>query len=151
MSDALWRWLHRLAATLWDARNFVVRPEIAGAAVLVRVADELLVIRTSYRRWYSVPGGGIERGEEPRRAAARELHEEVGLAVDETALRPLGTFVVEHSHILDHVHVYELRLDAKPELRIDRREVVWAGFRPEATLGELALWPPLPIVLAAKT
>ena len=28
MSDALWRWLHRLAARLYDVRNFVLRPRV---------------------------------------------------------------------------------------------------------------------------
>ena len=149
MSDALWRLLHRLAAFLWDARNFVLRPRITGAAVLVRVGDELLLIRTSYRPWYGVPGGGVQRGEPPRLAAARELREEVGIAVAPDLLRPLGEFVVHHTFIEDHVHAFELRLDAPPALHVDQREVVWAGFRPEATLAELRLWPALPALLGA--
>ncbi len=92
--------------------------------------DELLLIRTSYRPWYSVPGGGVHRGEAPRLAAARELREEVGIAVEPDALRALGEFVVHHTWIEDHVHAFELRLEAHPPLRVDRREVVWAGFRP---------------------
>jgi 8-oxo-dGTP diphosphatase len=150
LSDALWRFLHRVAAGLWDARNFLLRPEVTGAAVLVRVNDELLLIRTSYRPWYGVPGGGVQRGEEPRLAAARELHEETGIAVAPDALRALGEFVVRHTWIEDHVHAFELRLEAHPPLRIDRREVVWAGFRPEASLGELLLWPALPVLLGAR-
>ena len=149
MSDALWRFLHRVAAALWDARNFVLRPAIAGAAVLVRVGDELLLIQTSYRPWYGVPGGGVRRGEEPRLAAARELREEVGIAVAPDALRALGEFVVHHTFIEDHVHAFELRLEAHPPLRVDRREVVWAGFRSEASLGGLPLWPARPALLAS--
>jgi 8-oxo-dGTP diphosphatase len=149
VSDAVWRFLHRVAAGLWDARNFLLRPKIAGAAVLVRVDDELLLIRTSYRPWYSVPGGGVHRGEPPRLAAARELREEVGIAVEPDALRALGEFVVRHTWIEDHVHAFELRLGAHPKLRVDRREVVWAGFRSEASVGELRLWPALPVLLAS--
>ena len=147
MSDALWRFLHRVAAALWDARNFVLRPAVTGAAVLVRVNDELLLVRTSYRPWYGVPGGGVKRGEEPRLAAARELREETGIAVEPAALHALGEFVVRHTFIEDHVHAFELRLEAHPALHVDRREVVWAGFRAEATLGELPLWPALPALL----
>ena len=150
MNDAFSRVLHRLAARLWDTRNFLFRPKITGAIVLVRVGGELLLIRNSYRRWYSVPGGRVGRGEEPRLAAARELREEVGLAVEPEALRALGEFVVHHSNIEDHVHAFELRLDSKPELRIDAREVVWAGFHAEAALGELFLWRVLEVVLAGK-
>lgn len=149
MSDALFRLLHRLTARLWDTRNFLFRPVITGAIVLVRVGDALLLIKPSYRPWYTVPGGRVDRGETPRVAAARELREEVGLAVAPEALRALGEFVVHHSHIEDHVHAFELRLDAAPELRIDAREVVWAGFRPERALDELHLWRVLEVVLSA--
>jgi 8-oxo-dGTP diphosphatase len=150
VSDALFRLLHRLAAQLWDMRNFLLRPVITGAIVLVRVDAQLLLIRTSYRPWYTVPGGRVDRGEPPRVAAARELREEVGLAVAPETLRSLGEFVVHHSYIEDHVHAFELRLPAAPELRVDSREVVWAGFRAESALGELPLWRVLEVVLAGR-
>jgi 8-oxo-dGTP pyrophosphatase MutT (NUDIX family) len=150
MTDAFWRLLHRLAARLYDAKNFVLRPRVYGAIVLVRVDGELLLVRSSYRPWYTVPGGRVQRGEEPLLAALRELAEEVGLAAAPGALRGLGEFVVHHSHIEDHVHAFELRLDAKPELRIDSREIVWAGFHAEGALGELRLWPVLEVVLGAR-
>jgi ADP-ribose pyrophosphatase YjhB (NUDIX family) len=150
MTDALWRLLHRLAARLYDAKNFVLRPRVTGAIVLVRVGGELLLVRSSYRPWYTVPGGRVQWGEEPLLAALRELTEEVGVAAAPGSLRALGEFVVHHSHIEDHVHAFELVLDARPELRIDSREIVWAGFHAETALGELRLWPVLEVVLRAR-
>ena len=150
MTDAFWRLLHRWAARLYDARNFVLRPRVTGAVVLVRVAGELLLIRSSYRPWYTVPGGRVQWGEEPRRAALRELAEEVGLAPAPASLRELGEFVIHHSYIEDHVHAFELRLDARPALRIDSREIVWAGFHAESALDALHLWPALPPILAGE-
>jgi 8-oxo-dGTP diphosphatase len=88
--NALWRAAHRVATWLWDTRNFLLRPTITGAIVLVRTNGELLLIRTSYRPWFTVPGGRVERGEEPRHAAVRELREEVGIAVAPDALLALG-------------------------------------------------------------
>jgi 8-oxo-dGTP diphosphatase len=148
VTDALWRAAHRVAAWLWDTRNFLLRPKITGAIVLVRTNGELLLIRTSYRPWYTVPGGRVERGEEPRQTAARELHEEVGIRIAPDALLALGEFVVHHSWIEDHVHAFELTLPEPPALRIDQREVVWAGFRRESALDDFQLWPVLEVVLA---
>lgn len=150
MTNAFWRLLHRFAARLYDAKNFVLRPRVTGAIVLVRVAGDLLLVRSSYRPWYTVPGGRVQRGEEPSVAALRELLEEVGLAAAPEAIRALGEFVVHHSHIEDHVHAFELRLEARPPLRIDSREIVWAGFHAEGALGELTLWPVLEVVLGAR-
>lgn len=150
MRDAFWRFLHRAATWLWDARNFLLRPKITGAIVLVRVGGELLLIRPSYRPWYTVPGGRVERGEEPRLAAARELAEEVGIEALPARLTALGEFVVHHSWIEDHVHAFELRLAEPPEVRIDLREVVWAGFRAETALDGLWLWPVLEVVLGRR-
>jgi ADP-ribose pyrophosphatase YjhB (NUDIX family) len=148
MTDALWRLLHRAAARLYDARNFVLRPRVTGAVVLVRVGGELLLVRSSYRPWYTVPGGRVQWGEEPLLAALRELAEEVGLAAAPGALRALGEFVIHHSNIEDHIHAFELSLDARPALRIDSREIVWAGFHAESALESLRLWPALPPILA---
>jgi ADP-ribose pyrophosphatase YjhB (NUDIX family) len=150
VTDAFWRVLHRVAARLYDARNFVLRPRVTGAVVLVRVSGELLLIRSSYRPWYTVPGGRVQWGEEPRLAALRELAEEVGLAAAPGALRALGEFVIRHSNIEDHVHAFELRLEAHPALRIDSREIVWAGFHAESALASLELWPALPPILAGS-
>jgi ADP-ribose pyrophosphatase YjhB (NUDIX family) len=150
MTDAVWRFLHRIAARLYDARNFVLRPRVTGAVVLVRIAGELLLVRSSYRPWYTVPGGRVAWGEDPLAAALRELAEEVGLAAAPGALRALGEFVVHHSNLEDHVHAFELRLDARPALRIDSREIVWAGFHDESALAALPLWPALPQILAGS-
>lgn len=52
-----------------------------GAYVIcVRDAEVLLVRFTGGRRW-TLPGGGLDHGEYPRHAAVREVEEETGLAV----------------------------------------------------------------------
>ena len=70
----LWKWL---------------RPRTRGVKVmLVNPAGEILLIRNSYgdRNLFVLPGGGIRPWEAPERAAAREVKEELGVAVTNLAL-----------------------------------------------------------------
>jgi 8-oxo-dGTP diphosphatase len=67
------------------------RQRLAAYAVLLRGAgdaQEVLLTRMSSRtriegKW-TLPGGGIDHGEDPRDAVRREVHEETGLDVEPT-------------------------------------------------------------------
>jgi 8-oxo-dGTP pyrophosphatase MutT (NUDIX family) len=53
---------------------------IAGAGAIFHDADgKVLLVKPSYRDTWQFPGGGLEHGEYPFQAAAREVREEVGL------------------------------------------------------------------------
>lgn len=43
--------------------------------------DKILLIRNSYRKGWTLPGGGIKRNENPLEAAIREVREEVGIDI----------------------------------------------------------------------
>jgi 8-oxo-dGTP diphosphatase len=64
-----------------------------AAGLLVRCGRLMLCHRSAGRRWYpdvwDLPGGHVEPGEELRQALARELTEEVGVAIDPGALGPV--------------------------------------------------------------
>lgn len=70
------------------------------AGVIVFAEDSLLLVQepdyfTGALRW-GVPNGGIEEGESPAVAAARELAEEAGCVVDAATLELISTTAVEH-------------------------------------------------------
>jgi len=130
MVDRLWRMGLRLAYRAQLAVWFVTRPRVQGAAVAVWHGDRLLVVRNSYRRLLSLPAGRLRGGEELRDAARRELHEEVGIEVPAAALRYACEIVGRVAYAEDHVHLFELRVEAAPAVRADGREVVWAEFLP---------------------
>jgi 8-oxo-dGTP pyrophosphatase MutT (NUDIX family) len=100
-----------------------------GAAVALWCGHRVLLIQTSYRRRYSLPGGFVGRGERSRDAAARELLEEVRIAVDPDRLTLAyeGTIFVEYHD--DRLDVWETTLaDEAPAVRANARELVWAGW-----------------------
>jgi 8-oxo-dGTP pyrophosphatase MutT (NUDIX family) len=125
----------RLAYRLLLAWWFVRRPAIHGSHVAVWHGDRVLVIRNSYRKLLSLPAGGRVRGETFVEAAARELREEVGVRAEVEQLAYYGELVYRHHYAEDHAHVFVLRCDAAPDVRVDRREVIWAEFlTPEEAL-----------------
>ena len=112
-----------------------------GALVALWHDGALLLIRSSYKRGWSFPGGGIDPGESPAAAAAREVGEEIGLAVTIDG----APMIVEGAWDgrPETVHFYNLTLATAPSLRLDNREVIGAQFfRPEQ-LADLRLTGPV--------
>lgn len=64
------------------------------AAVVLIDGDTVALIERvrDGRRYYLFPGGGVESGEAPEAAAAREAHEELGLTVEIVRLVARATF-----------------------------------------------------------
>jgi ADP-ribose pyrophosphatase len=67
--------------------------------------------RTSGVLW-ELPAGLVEPDETPRAAAARELGEELGFHVDETAMQPLGGWTVPAPGFVGEMHFFfHVRVD----------------------------------------
>jgi 8-oxo-dGTP diphosphatase len=103
-----------------------------GVVIAVWLEDCVLAVRHSYKPGLRLPRGGMAKSEDHRNTAVRELQEEVGVAIDPSQLRLLFTTKSR----LGFVHFYEVRLEAMPALRIDRREIVEAVFLPPRFLFE---------------
>jgi 8-oxo-dGTP pyrophosphatase MutT (NUDIX family) len=115
--------------------------EHEGALVAVHVGSAVLLLRSSYRAEWNFPGGGVRPGELPEAAARRELAEEIGLSA--SALLPVGITSGLWDGRRDRVHLFELRLDRLPELRLDKREIIAARLIAPQELPGMALTGPV--------
>jgi ADP-ribose pyrophosphatase YjhB (NUDIX family) len=62
-------------------------PSTAGTmCIVLDEADRLLLVKSSYRRLWSFPGGFLDPGEDPLLGAEREVLEETGMRVRHTTL-----------------------------------------------------------------
>ena len=79
----------------------------------------MLVVRDRGRPTYALPGGGIEKGELPIVAAARELYEETSL--EACTIRFL--FVFEGKY--NNHHLYEVEADGEIAVRGEVDGFAW--------------------------
>lgn len=78
----------------------------------VMLEDEkgrLLVVKATYKPYWTVPGGLIDTGETPKRTAVREVFEEVGIRLKEDDL----TFVLVADRIGKEIQTYQFLFKAK--------------------------------------
>ena len=128
--DRLWRHFYWLAYRILRCFWWLFRPKSRGTLVAIWHRQELLLVKNGYRRHYFLPGGNRRSGESARRAAVREIQEEVGLHVLPNQLRYRGTVVSRRDYLRDHCSYFDLHLDTRPPIAIDGREVVaavWAA------------------------
>ena len=148
MRDLGWRTAYRvgfpLAKLWWRLRR---RPH-EGALVAVHVGPALLLLRSSYRREWNFPGGGVGRGETPEAAARRELAEETGILA--RVLEPAGEASGIWDGRPDRVHFFVLSLRELPALCLDNREIVGARLVPLDEVAGLTLTGPVAAYLRTR-
>ena len=83
-----------------------MRPVEVAAAVLLRPNGEFLLAqrpsRTVYAGYWEFPGGKIEPGETPDQGLRRELHEELGIDVEQSYPWMMQTFTYPHATVRLH-------------------------------------------------
>jgi 8-oxo-dGTP diphosphatase len=130
---------HRIMRSYWALR----RTRTHGALVAVWNRGELLLIKNSYRREYTLPGGNKQVGESLEEAATRELREECGITVPPREIRLAYHATKPFEHRSDDVTIFEIELETRPEFAVDNREVAWAAFKFPAAVRKLPLVPHL--------
>jgi ADP-ribose pyrophosphatase YjhB (NUDIX family) len=144
----LWVWRAPLPDWLRWALIWLITPKFVTtvAAVVRNERGEVLLFHHTYRKQYpwGLPGGLLERSEEPALAIAREILEESGLVV--RVLCPLQVTRDARYARLDIIYLAEVvsgafrpslevseagffPLDALPHLTIDTRELIRSALR----------------------
>jgi 8-oxo-dGTP pyrophosphatase MutT (NUDIX family) len=141
LSTRLRRLAYRFAYLLLWAYRVVVRPELAGVKCILTEGDQVLLVRHTYgpREW-DLPGGGIKRRESPRMAARREMHEELGIDIED--MQDVGQVIGSLNHTRATVYCYRAELRA-PDIKMDQGEIAAIRWFPSqklpAKLGRMTL------------
>lgn len=109
----------------------------------------MLLVRKTGTRWFMQAGGKIEANESPAAALQRELHEEIGLFLDEEGAQYLGSFSAPAANETGYTveaELFHVRILHDPVLSSEIEEAVWvdeeaAKAMPLAPLTRYAVLP----------
>ena len=123
-----------------DGRTYPSRPVLAVSAAIIRDGKVLIVrrARPPARGVYTLPGGGVEVGENLHEAVAREVREETGLMVEPVALAGYREAIVRDRDGRVERHFVILPFAARwiagePALNEELSEAMW--LRPSEMTG----------------
>ena len=112
--------LMRLAYVAERLRKALPFHVTMGVHVLLVQAEEVVLVRNTYRTGLRLPGGGVKRGETLEEAARREAREEIGAEIGE--MRLLGLYSRLSFCTSDHIAVFvatDFSMEALQSLEIE--------------------------------
>ncbi len=98
------RWLIRTIRPTWTA---------GSVAILERADGRWLFVKPVYRKGWTLPGGLVDKGEQPAVTAVREMKEELGITV-EVIDGPWAVLDPEHNRV-ETIYRVDLVSDIDPD------------------------------------
>lgn len=92
-----------------------VQPTYAlGAIALIEFDGKVLALKQLHRSGFSLPGGLVDRGEQPHEAVRREVFEETGLQID-----PGDPITVTFDTDVNHVDIiFRIVCESEPQVKV---------------------------------
>jgi 8-oxo-dGTP diphosphatase len=97
------------------------------AAAIIESGRVLLVSKQEAPDVFFLPGGKPERGEEPRDTLARELEEELGVAIVDADLFSLVSEEAALEGVTMEMEVYLVRVGGPISIRAEIAALAWVG------------------------
>ena len=99
-----------------------------GARVLVFKGKQVLLVRLTYLKGLYLPGGGVDKGEDPLSAVQRELREETGIELANVKL--FGLYHSRYEKRDDYIVIYTAQFASqKMRKTMEVQELVWCDPR----------------------
>jgi 8-oxo-dGTP pyrophosphatase MutT (NUDIX family) len=95
----------------------VVRPESTRARVVLTFENQVLLVKHLGKKYWSLPGGEVEKGESFYEAMTRELKEELGIK-NSNFVSKLGQYQQNTKTRRDTVHVFVASVEQKTILKL---------------------------------
>jgi 8-oxo-dGTP pyrophosphatase MutT (NUDIX family) len=117
---------------LWPVWFVYFRISGSRSRVVVICGDEVLLVRgvlSTSARW-SLPGGGSKAGESAEQCAVREVREEVGIDIEISALKSLGSHTHSGHGITYNEDYFVVELPEKPIVTPQWGEILYASWWP---------------------
>lgn len=101
---------------------------VEGAGCYCYFQDKILFVRRHPDKpqgnTWGIPGGKVEEAENPKMAVIREIHEEVGLDINDDSLEMIGRLYCRLPHIDYVFHLFKKGYNAIPEISLSLEEHV---------------------------
>lgn len=103
---------------------------VPASLIVVRHADDVLMIFDSWRRQWELPGGQREAGETTGQAAVRELFEETGIHGVTLTVAAAAEFELVEPERREILAVYRVRLPDVPQLVVNEEALDFRWWSP---------------------
>lgn len=122
VKNIIYRVILRSAKTYWK----FVKPKTSGARIIVISQEHILLVQHRNSKYWTLPGGGIKKNEDPARGALRELYEETKIKID-SADYQLGRYDTSAEGKRDEVFIVvkETAEKIEPKVSFELHDARW--------------------------